>query len=606
LEMAAHTVTVSIVNETRLIELGCESPNPVITAAYLNNVAAAFIEGAKRERAEAADTTHDWLTHHLEETKTKLENSDAHLRAFVLQSGNVFASSESTVEDVKLRDLQNQLSAAQIDELAKRSAYESAVRNGDYENLPAVINDPIAAELRSQIAELQRQKGALLLNLTDKNPKVIAIEDQRQYLEAALKREAQHIIGRLHEEYQASLNRENLLLKAYAEESGRVSAQASKASQYSNLRRETDDLQKQYDSLLTELSKTQVAQSAPVFPLRLVQPSQAPLLPSQPQPATLLILGILGGVAATLVTAFIREKADRGIGSPETLRTLVRVPQLGVIPAADELSKLPGAGVRSVLKNIAKPQLLAAASESTASGVDSASVARAAWEEGSDLLADSFRSTVTSINRFFRSSADTPAILITSATAGAGKTTVLSNLGIALSESGRRVVLVDGDFRRPRLSRIFGTGLGVALPDVLNFNKPVHEYSLDQLTVPTKFPRLSLLPSYTPEQGVATLVYSRRLPEILERLRHAFDIVLIDAPPALFPADARVLAEFCHAAILVVRAGHCERDTVRAAARSLHQDNVPILGTVLNGWVPMGPKSGMRYYSDYLTPKQVG
>ena len=119
----------------------------------------------------------------------------------------------------------------------------------------------------------------------------------------------------------------------------------------------------------------------------------------------------------------------------------------------------------------------------------------------------------------------------------------------------------------------------------------------------TSFLGLRILPSYDTLASVSTLIYSDRLQRVLERLRQSFDVVLVDAPPILFPADARVIAEHCHGVVLVIRAGHCEREGVRAAVKCLHDDGIPIVGTVLNGWVPSGPKSGMRYYNYYYSDK---
>ncbi|MBV8071794.1 MAG: polysaccharide biosynthesis tyrosine autokinase [Acidobacteriaceae bacterium] len=598
LAMAAGTFSVSIINDTRLLELSCESTHPVITSAFLNNIAQAFIDDAIRSKGAASEMTNAWLKRHIDETKSSLQDADARLRTFVLKSGNVFASSDATVDDVKLKDLQTQLATAEVDKLAKQAAYEAAMKNQSVENVPQVVNDPIASTIRSQIAELDRQKAVLLINLTPKNPKVIAIEDQQKNLEASLRRQASGIVARLKSEYDASVNHEGLLLKAYAEESGQVTSQASKAAEYSALRREVDELQKRYDSLLAELSRTQVAQSAPVIPLRLVEPSVPPTMPTKPQPKTQMLLGVLGGLAATFGIAFIREKMDRSLASPEALQAFVRVPQLGVIPAAHRLPRWPDGRLLDGDSNV---RLLPSAEETTVSGVDSGHVARTAWEHGSIPLADSFRATVASITRNLGSSRESRIILITSSTPGAGKTTVVSNLGIALSEAGKRTVIVDADFRRPHLSRVFGCRSDISLPAILLSDKPVETYQLEELTLQTSFASLRILPTYESSRKIATMLYSDRLPRVLEKLRSFFDVVLVDVPPILFPADARVIAEYTHGAVLVVRAGHCERDGLRAAVKCLYEDGVPILGTVLNGWVPSGAKSGMRYYNYYYS-----
>jgi receptor protein-tyrosine kinase len=107
------------------------------------------------------------------------------------------------------------------------------------------------------------------------------------------------------------------------------------------------------------------------------------------------------------------------------------------------------------------------------------------------------------------------------------------------------------------------------------------------------------LPSKPGKAQVPNLVYSDRLAQIIERFRHEFDLVLVDVPPVLFPADARIIGQLADGVILVVRADHSERESIRAAVNCLHQDGTPILGTVLNNWDPSGTRSGMRYYNYY-------
>jgi Mrp family chromosome partitioning ATPase len=81
-------------------------------------------------------------------------------------------------------------------------------------------------------------------------------------------------------------------------------------------------------------------------------------------------------------------------------------------------------------------------------------------------------------------------------------------------------------------------------------------------------------------------------------------LVLIDVPPILFPADARVVAQLVDAAVLIIRSAYAEKENIRAAVNVLHEDGVPILGTVLNGWNSSGARSGSGYYNYYSRQNQ--
>lgn len=598
LQAAAGSVDARLINQTRLVELSCESPNPTITSSFLNTFADEFVQDSIQDRSESSEKTTAWLTSHIDETRTRLQDADARMRSFVLKSGNVFASSDTTVDDVKLKQLQSELAAAQGVRIAKQAEYESAVKS-HFETIPQLTSDPIASTIRSQVAELARQKAVLLITLTPANPKVIHIEDQERDLEGALKKEATNILARLQAEYDAALAHERLLYKDYEVESDQVSSQASKSTEYSALRREVDGLQKMYDTLMQELNRTQIAQSAPVIPVRLVEPSMPPTIPYTPQPKSTMMLGIMGGLAATCGIAFIREKMDRRLRSPESLQSMVQVPQLGVIPAAPRAWNVKGwTGLRLRGKVGEVPELFSTMVDPD--NTESRVVAHAAWTNGAiSLLADSFRATLASILRQLGDTQDAKVIMVTSGTPGEGKTTVVSNLGIALSEAGRRVVVVDADFRRPALSKVFNIESGVSLARILEETRPIEDYPLVSLATQSTFPGLHVVPCTGPSVHIPTLIYSRRLPHLLARLRKEFDLVLVDVPPILFPADARVVAQLADAAVLIIRSGQSEKENVRAAVNVLHEDGIPILGTVLNDWTPSGPKSGLSYYRYY-------
>jgi Mrp family chromosome partitioning ATPase len=163
-------------------------------------------------------------------------------------------------------------------------------------------------------------------------------------------------------------------------------------------------------------------------------------------------------------------------------------------------------------------------------------------------------------------------IVVTSAAAGEGKTTVAANLAISLTEVDRRVLLIDADLRRPRLHRVFGIDNRLGLSDLLNESGV--QARLDQALVPV--------------EGVA---------ELLNRLGERFDRVVIDAPPAAAVSDARALARWADGALLVARAASVDLREVADTVTLLRADGAVILGAVLNRWDPK--RLGYRRYGPY-------
>ena len=191
--------------------------------------------------------------------------------------------------------------------------------------------------------------------------------------------------------------------------------------------------------------------------------------------------------------------------------------------------------------------------------------------------AESYRSLRTSL-QFARQAQPLRTIVVTSPGVSEGKTATLANLGVVFAQAGERVVLLSGDLRRPRIGDFFGLDEQAGLTSVL-----LGQLTLEQalLSVPG-FGRLTLLPSGPVPPNPAELLNSAQAQEIFARLRHNFDLVLIDSPPVLPVTDAAILARHADATLLVAAAGQTRRADLRRAAEKLDQVNAKILGIVLN------------------------
>ncbi len=183
------------------------------------------------------------------------------------------------------------------------------------------------------------------------------------------------------------------------------------------------------------------------------------------------------------------------------------------------------------------------------------------------------------------------ALLVTSANPGEGKTTTAANLAVALAQSGKRVILVDADLRRPGLHPLFGLDNHVGLSTLFLEEAP----SLDAAMQKTTVPGLRVLASGEPPPNPAELLDSKRMNEILLELRSEADMVVVDSPPLLVVADANILASRCSGAVLVVDSGRTRTESARKVMENLTRSRVKILGIVLNRMT--NRRSG--YYNNY-------
>jgi capsular exopolysaccharide synthesis family protein len=197
---------------------------------------------------------------------------------------------------------------------------------------------------------------------------------------------------------------------------------------------------------------------------------------------------------------------------------------------------------------------------------------------------EAFHSVVTSILSGSRSVEPPKVVVVTSAAAHEGKSTVIGNVAVIAAQIGRRVLLIDGDLRNPRQHHVYGVPNTPGLSDVLGAGDLATDDIVADLIRPTSVPGLSLLPSGTKADQVGMLLHSQRLEELIAQFRDDFDLVLVDTPPVLPFADARVFGRFADAVVLVVRSGRTTRHLVQAARSRFVEDGVPVFGTILNDW----------------------
>jgi capsular exopolysaccharide synthesis family protein len=215
------------------------------------------------------------------------------------------------------------------------------------------------------------------------------------------------------------------------------------------------------------------------------------------------------------------------------------------------------------------------------------------------MAAEAFRTVLTSI-LFSGENGSRPRILaITSPGPGEGKTTVTSNLAVALAEIGRKVLLIDADLRRPRIQSIFRIESDTGLTDLLRL-PAMEKEKVDAAVVQTAVPNLFALPSGPSTSAAASLLFSPRLAEMLARFKEEYDTILIDTPPTLQMPDARVVGRLSDAVLLVLRANHTTRDAALAARQRFGEDQIRVLGTILNDWDPnQSPNGYYGYYKGY-------
>jgi len=603
--MTAGTVSAKATGTTRIIDLTCDSPDPKLAAEFANALVQEFMLDDVESRLNATELTGEWLAKQLEDLKSRLEKSEDQLQAYAstvgLQlTGDNGKDVRENVADDKLRQLQTELLHAESERVAAQSKYE-LVTTSPADTLPQVLDDLALREYQTKLTDLRRQMADLGSALTPENPKVVRLQAQIGEVESALTKERDNIVSRIRNDYEFAQRRQDLLSAQYAEQTGVVNDQASKAIHYNILKREVDTNRQIYEAMLQKVKEAGVATAMRASSFRVVDPAKVPGAPYKPVPSRMALAGGFGGLVFGVALVLFRERADRSLQQPGDLSLYLNLPELGVIPS-DRASAPASYGART------QPSVGGAAgangdtaANGNGNGVNGDGVALATLKRKPSMLAESFQNALTSI-LFSAHNGDRPRMIaVTSAGPAEGKSTVVSNLAVALAEIHQRVLIIDGDMRRPRVHDIFGVSNEVGLSTLLNERVPLRVRPQSSYFTQTEVPGLMVLPSGPTAANASNLLYSPRLPELLGPLRGEFDAILIDTPPMLHLADARVLAQHCDSVILVVRAGRTTRDAALAALKKFELDGTPILGTILNDWNPAGgaPGYGGYYYRGY-------
>ena len=603
LRRVSRNLTITTEPKSRLVEIFYNSTDPQLAADFANALTAEFIQQNLDARWKTTQQTGEWLARQMEEIRIKLEKSEDKLQNYATVAGLLFTSEKDNIAEDKLRQLQEQLSQAQADCVAAQSKYESAEEAAP-ESLPQVLDDKTLGEIQEKLTDLRRQLAELSTTLTPAHPSVKKVQAQIAALEAAVQTKRRDFVERIQNEYRAAQRRQDLLARNYADQARLVTEQGAKVAHYNILKRDVDTNRELYESMLRSVQEAEVSSALRASNVRVVDTAFPPVHRYKPSYAINTGLGMVAGLFFGLAFVVMREHADRSIHAPGETGFSLGVPELGVIPSASaERSRYfayyraTGGGRREVGNGKREPgqkngdsadrtSILGLANPETglANGRVPSQVELVAARKNGSVLADSFRATLTSI-LFAGENGDRPRVIVlTSAGSGEGKTTVASNLALALAEIGSPVLLIDGDLRKGRLHELFHVSNSWGLSDVLaGESLPADRESA---YLETRYSRLYLLPSGPTPPSIAGLLYSPRTRKFFNHAREEYHTVIIDTPPMLNMPDARLLGKLADGVVLVIRASRTTREEAATAAERLAADGTRILGTVLNEWDP--------------------
>lgn len=203
-------------------------------------------------------------------------------------------------------------------------------------------------------------------------------------------------------------------------------------------------------------------------------------------------------------------------------------------------------------------------------------------------ISEQYRTIRTNIE-FASVDQDLRSLLVTSSGPSEGKSSTTANLGVVFAQQGKRVLLIDGDLRKPTVHYTFKLDNRTGLSTVL-----VGEKSLEETVKETDVPNLEILTCGPIPPNPSELLGSNSMKQMLQKAQETYDVVIFDTPPVLAVTDAQILANICDGSIIVARSEQTEYEAIQKAKDLLEPANAKLLGIVLND-VPQ-KKSNTYYY----------
>lgn len=555
-------LTIEPVLKSQIVKISFDSTDRELAALVANAVAEAYIENDLEARSQMTQRANVWLTKHMEGLRKKLEESERVLQEYREQEniidsqGVVLSGSGKQLEEIST----NLIAARQ--RMAEAEGAYNQVKNyrkqstESLESLPAVLKNPAVQQMKEAESAAARKLDELQSRYTPAHPKVIAAESELRSARAAVKREVEAVVSGITKDYELARANVGANSRALDQIKADIQNLTRKEFKLSVLMRESESNKQLYDLFVSRAKETDVASNLQSTVGRIVDPAVVTITPLKPKKLLIIGIALLLGLLAGVALVFVLDYLDN------TLHTVADVERrLGV----------------EVLGSV---QILA--NENGTQGV----AARAFLDDPNSLFAESVRTIRTAV---LLSAIDEPhrVVMVTSTVPGEGKTTLAINLAFALGQM-KKVLLIDGDIRRPSLADAIGGMEGArGLVDFLADEAP-----LKDCIRPTANPMVFVLPAGKRFNSPLELLSSHRFGETISKVKEVFDVVIIDCPPLKPVSDALVISGYANAVLYVVKADSTPYQLAGVAIKRLQNINAPLLGVVLN---QMDVKKSDRY-----------
>jgi len=541
-------MSVDVGKRDTVISVNFSSPNPDFAAKGANAIVKAYQEyQTKPKQSDSAQL--DRLTDDDKKLDADIASKNEQMRAMEQKYGILAgANDRDGLVERQLASASQELHNAHLDTLkaeAENNEAKAAVTRLKIKgfDVNAVDSDMLAlgpdqeALVRTEMLQLEARIQDLRQHYLPDHPYIQTQERRMAQLEVIYA----HAVER---RYMVTKQREQDLQASFDQQQKHAIEVSAKAADYMRLQTDVNTDRSMLGQNAQRRREIEAARDLGMMDINPFEPAEIELKPSHPSKKVALALATLLGLILGGGLGYLRDWLDDRFHTLDDIRQSVGLPLLGSVPKMPELPA-PIAGQQAVL------------------------------EPMSD-VAESCRTIRTAI--YFGAPKDRcRTLLITSPAQADGKSTLASNLAITMAQSGKRVLLVDADLRLPSQHTIFRVENDRGLSNLLEGH-----VTLDQAVQPTSITGLEILPCGPKPPSPSEMLNSPMFSELLEVLSDRYDQVIIDSPPVMGVADARIIGASCDITVLVLRSQKSTRRMSEMARDGLCSVGANVLGFVIN------------------------
>jgi capsular exopolysaccharide synthesis family protein len=566
-EMLQSQLAVKQLSETRIIEIRFKHQDPEVAEKINNMVAETFVLSNLERKTETSNTAGDFLQKRIAELQSEIRHGEEQLINYA-KSHQILSldASQNTVVD-RLAGLNRQLLEAENERKTAEANYRATLAPGALEAQAETTNNA-AASTDAKIAELKQRRAQLLLEYTEKYPEVKDLDQQIARLETQaeeLRTHSQSVVKtNLETRYRQAQQKEQALRDAFDKQRGETLTQNEAAVNYRIIQQEIETNKQLLDGLLQRAKENDVILAGTPNNIHIVDHASRPKAPVSPKRRQAIALAAMFSLILGIALARYLDYLDDSVRTSDDVENFLRLPALAVIPSLGSftrrrlLSAIPGREKKN--GNHLGEELLLNASQRSP-------------------LAEAYRQLRTSV--LLSSAGGAPkTLLVTSSQPGEGKTTTVVNTAMILAQTGAKVIVIDGDMRRPRLHSIFGLDNTAGLSGLLA-SKMSDKEMLDSVQFHEQS-GLYVLPSGRIPPNPAELLGSDQIRSLMKVLASNFTHIVIDSPPVASFTDGVLLSSVADGVLLVVHGGNASRHIVRRSKQLLADVGAKIFGVVLN------------------------